>query len=134
MQHLTKQYLIKKTRIMEMHFENMLEQITSFMKAEAKSETVIGKEFKLGDFSCIPVIRVGMGFGSGGGEGDDKKEGHGVGGGAGGGMGIQPIGFLASKGDQIQFISTNSNKGISAAFEKVPELIEKYMESTAKKE
>ena len=58
---------------MEFQFETMLEKITSFMKSEAKTDTVIGKEFKLGEFSCIPVIRVGMGFGTGGGEGDDKN-------------------------------------------------------------
>ena len=119
---------------MNMPFEALLDKVTSFMKSEAKTETVIGKAFKLGEFSCIPVIRIGMGFGTGGGEGDDKKTGHGEGMGAGGGMGIEPIGFLAAHGDQIQFISTKTNKGLAAAFEKVPELIEKYMESTAKKE
>lgn len=119
---------------MNVQFEALLDKITSFMKSEAKTETVIGKAFQLGEFSCIPVIRVGMGFGTGGGEGDDKTKGHGEGAGAGGGMGIEPIGFLASKGDTIQFISTRTNKGIAAAFEKVPELIEKYMEATANKE
>lgn len=119
---------------MNVQFESLLDKITSFMKSEAKTETVIGKPFQLGNFSCIPVIRVGMGFGTGGGEGDAPKTGHGEGAGAGGGMGIEPIGFLASNGDQIQFIATRINRGIAAAFEKVPELIEKYMEATAKKE
>jgi len=119
---------------MNVQFENLLDKVTSFMKSEANTDTVIGKSFKLGDFTCIPVIRVGMGFGTGGGEGDDKKTGHGEGAGAGGGMAIDPIGFLASKGDQIQFIPSRTNKGLAAAFEKVPELIEKYMEATSAKE
>ena len=114
---------------MDMQFEKLLDKVTHFMETEAKTDTVIGKQFKLGEFTCIPVVRLGMGFGTGGGEGDDKKSMHNEGIGAGGGMGLEPLGFLATKGDQIQFIPTHTNKGLSAAFEKVPDLIEKYMES-----
>ncbi len=114
---------------MEMKFEEMLEKITHFIENEAKTETVIGEPFQLGEFSCIPVIRVGMGFGTGGGEGDAPKQGHGTGGGAGAGMGIEPQGFLVAKGDQISFVSTRASGGLAAAFEKVPDLIQKYIES-----
>lgn len=117
---------------MEIQFQEMIKQITSFMKTEAKTETVVGEAFQLGEFSCIPVIRVGMGFGTGGGEGDAPKQGHGEGVGLGAGMGIDPIGFLVSKDDQISFISTKQNKGLAAAFEKVPHLIEKYMDNQNK--
>jgi len=118
---------------MEVQFESLIGQITDFMEAEAKTETVVGEPFQLGDFSCIPVIRVGMGFGTGGGEGEEGKGGsHGEGLGVGAGMGIEPIGFLAANNNQIQFIPTRTNKGLAAAFEKVPELIERYMEATAK--
>ena len=95
---------------------------------------MVGKAFQLGEYSCIPVIRVGMGFGTGGGEGDAPKQGHGTGGGAGVGMGIEPIGFLVSRGEQISFISTKTNKGLAAAFEKVPDLIGKFMENQQKAE
>lgn len=115
---------------MEMKFDEMLEKVTSFLKQEAKSETVIGEAFQLGEFSCIPVIRVGMGFGSGAGEGDaPASNGHGEGGGIGGGMGIEPIGFLVSRGEDISFVSTKRNSGLAAAFEKVPELLSTYLES-----
>ena len=60
---------------MEMHFEELLEKVTTFIQTEAKTETIIGDPFKLGDFNCVPVIKVGMGFGSGGGEGSDPKHG-----------------------------------------------------------
>lgn len=113
---------------MNMQFENLLEQVTSFIQNEARTETVVGEAFQLGEYSCIPVIRIGMGFGTGGGEGGDKKTGHGEGGGAGAGMGIEPIGFLVARGDQISFVSTKTNKGLTAAFEKVPGLIEKFLE------
>ena len=102
------------------------------MKTEAKTETVIGQSFQLGEFSCVPVIKFGMGLGYGGGEGHGdavgKGKGEGTGGGAGGGIGVEPIGFLTTRGDQISFIPTRANKGLSAVFEKVPDLLEKMMD------
>ena len=109
--------------------EHLIDQISSFMREEAKTETVVGESFRLGEYDCIPVIRVGMGFGTGGGEGDDDKKRHGHGVGAGAGMGIDPIGFLVAKEDKISFISTKTSKGMASAFEKVPELLDKYLES-----
>lgn len=122
---------------MEVPFNEMLDKVTDFIKDEANTHTVIGEPFTLGEFSCIPVIRVGLGFGTGGGEGQEgttvnKKGGHGGGGGAGAGMGIEPIGFLASRDDQISFIPSKQNSGLSAAFEKVPGLIEKFMDMKQK--
>lgn len=115
-----------------MQFEELLNRVTEFMRKEATLETIVGKPFKLGQFECIPVMRVGMGFGTGAGETDSKKVTHGEGGGVGAGLGLEPIGFLATKGDEIQFISTKMHKGLAAAFEKVPEMIEKYMEMRTK--
>ena len=112
---------------MEMNFENLLQRLTEFIQKEAKTETVIGEPFVLGDFTCVPVVRIGVGFGSGGGTGDAPKTGKGEGGGAGAGLGIDPIGFLVTRGDQISFISTHQSKGLSAIFEKVPEMMEKMM-------
>ncbi len=114
---------------MELRFNEMLNDITRFMENEASTKTVVGEPFKLGMFDCIPVIRVGMGFGSGGGERDLPRKEHDEGQGAGGGMGIEPIGFLVSKAEDIQFIATKTNSGLSKAFEKAPELIEKYLET-----
>lgn len=115
-----------------MNFETMLQRLTEFIQKEAKTETVIGESFQLGEFSCVPVMRLGVGFGSGGGSGDAVKTGKGEGGGAGVGMGLDPVGFLVTKGDQISFVSTHQNKGLSAIFEKVPELIEKLMNDKKK--
>jgi uncharacterized spore protein YtfJ len=114
---------------MDTKMKDMLHEITQFMEHEATSKTVIGDAFKLGEFDCIPVIRVGMGFGSGKGERDLPKKEHDEGYGAGAGMGIDPIGFLVSKKGEISFIHTKTNTGLSAAFEKVPELIDKYLET-----
>jgi len=120
---------------MDLQFNEMLSQVTQFLEHEASTETVIGQPFTLGEFSCIPVVRVGMGFGTGGNEAEATTKptpGRGEAGGAGAGMGISPLGFLVSRGEEIQFISTQQNKGLSAAFEKVPDLISRYLDQREK--
>jgi uncharacterized spore protein YtfJ len=114
------------------NLNEVLEKITDFLKSEAKTETIIGQQFSLGEFTCVPVMSVGMGFGGGIGEGKvatkNPNEGEGTGLGGGAGMGVKPVGFLVSKGSEIQFISTQTSKGLSAAFEKLPDLIEKFVD------
>lgn len=121
---------------MPINFEETVKQLTDFLKAEAKTETVIGQSFQMGEFTCMPLIKFGFGLGYGAGEGqggmEGKAKGEGMGGGAGGGMGITPVGFLVTRGDQISFIPTHTSKGLSAAFEKVPDLLEKYLDSRKK--
>lgn len=109
-----------------------LGKIAEFLKNEVKTETVIGQQFQLGAFTCVPVIGFGLGFGGGGGEGKGNAAGKGAGEGiaatAAGGVGMGPVGFLVTKGDDIQFISTRQSKGLNAIFEKVPDLMERFME------
>ena len=81
------------------------------------------------DQGAVEVHLRVVDFGTGSGEGDDHKVGRGEGGAAGGGLGIEPIGFLVSRGDNINFISTKTNSGLAAAFEKVPDLLQKYLET-----
>ncbi len=112
------------------NLNEMLGQITDFLKNEAKSETIIGQQFQLGDFTCVPVMSIGLGFGGGGGEGKakSKAEGEGTGIGGGAGIGMGPVGFLATKGGQIQFIPAKASGGLNSVFEKLPELIDKFLE------
>tara|TARA_E500000318_G_scaffold57132_1_gene53100 strand:- start:1054 stop:1425 length:372 start_codon:yes stop_codon:yes gene_type:complete len=119
---------------MDLHFEELLSKVTDFIKSEAKTDTIMGEPFELGEFKCVPVIKVGMGFGSGAGEGVEGKARKGEGAGAGAGIGIQPIGFLVTKGDEISFLEAGKTHGLAAAFEKVPDLIEKLVSERNKKE
>ena len=118
---------------MDLHLDEVLGKITDFMKTEANTDTVIGKEFQLGQFKCVPVIKVGMGFGSGGGEGSESKGKKGEGMGAGAGVGIEPMGFLVAREGEISFIEAGKAHGLSAAFEKVPDLIEKIIKEKSMK-
>ncbi|RKS53733.1 putative spore protein YtfJ [Gillisia mitskevichiae] len=119
---------------MDLHFEELLGRVTDFIKSEAKTETIVGEQFELGNFKCVPVIKVGMGFGSGGGEGGMTKGSRGEGMGAGAGVGIEPIGFLVSREDEISFLAAGKANNLSAIFEKVPDLIERLSKNKAKKE
>jgi len=121
---------------MSFNLDETVKQLTDFLRTETKTETVVGQSFQLGEFICLPVIKFGLGVGYGAGEGhggmEGKGKGEGSGGGAGGGMGIEPIGFLVTRGDQISFIQTKTSKGLSAAFEKVPDLLEKMFDKKKK--
>lgn len=117
---------------MQANFDDVLVKVTEFLKTEARTETVVGKEFKLGEFTCVPVVRVGLGFGYGGGEGGDEKHAHGEGSGAGAGIGIEPLGFLVSRGSEISFVPSRTSHGLSAAIEKMPDVLEKFMATKSK--
>ncbi|MDR3693946.1 GerW family sporulation protein [Mucilaginibacter sp.] len=112
------------------NLNEVLEKLTEFLKAEVKTETIIGQQFQLGEFTCVPVINVGLGLGTGGGEGkgNSKKagEGEGIGAGGGAGIGMGPVGFLVTNGSEIQFIPTRASKGLSALVEKAPDIFERY--------
>jgi uncharacterized spore protein YtfJ len=122
---------------MTLNLDETVRQLTDFLKTEAKTESVIGEAFQLGEFTCIPVIKFGVGIGYGGGEGHGdmpgKGKGEGGGTGGGGGVGVAPIGFLVTRGDQISFIPTHTSKGLGAAFEKVPDLLERYLDKRNQK-
>lgn len=120
---------------MESNVDQLLDKISEHVKEMTKTETVLGDEFQLGAYTCKPVIRVGVGFGSAGGSGDHPKgKGTGSGNGAGAGVGVTPVGFLVTKDDEISFISTDKNKGLSALLEKMPDVVEKVMEMKENKE
>jgi uncharacterized spore protein YtfJ len=106
----------------------VLGKVTDFLKNEAKIESIIGQQFKLGEFTCVPVMSIGIGFGGGEGKGNAKATGEGEGSGAGAGVGMGPVGFLVSQGSDIQFIPTRGSKGLNAVFEKLPDLLEKYLD------
>ena len=121
---------------MELRMEELLGKITDFIKSETNTETVIGKQFELGEFKCVPVIKVGMGFGSGVGVANAKKEakaeGGNQGGGAGAGIGIEPIGFLVTRGSDISFLAAGKSSGLASVFEKMPEMIDKIAKARSK--
>ena len=108
--------------------EDVLNKVMEQMNSVAKTKTVIGDPFILGEFTCVPVIKIGVGFGSGGGGSEADSKGKKVGG-AGAGIGMEPIGFLVSRGDEISMVSVARSKGLQSVFEKVPDLLESIIRS-----
>jgi uncharacterized spore protein YtfJ len=119
---------------MENQFELMLEKLMDNIKSLAKTESIIGEPFQLGEFTCVPVIKYGLGMGSGMGEGDMDKQGKGNGGGAGGGIGIAPAGFLVSKGDNISLLTFEKQGALHGFVDKLPDMMQTFMSSKNKKE
>jgi len=119
------------------NFSEVLVKMTEFLKEEARTETIVGAQFKLGEYTCVPIMHVGLGFGGGEGEGkgDAKGKSHGEGFGAGGaaGIGMGPVGFLIARNNDIRFIPTTTSKGLVAAMEKLPDLVDKYLDQTKMK-
>lgn len=120
---------------MDINIESLLDKVSGHVKTLASTETILGEEFTLGEFTCRPVIKVGTGFGSGVGEGDDpKSKNKGAGGGVGAGIGVTPVGFLTTKGDEIYFIPSDKKTALSSLIEQVPDLVEKVAEMKNKEE
>ena len=115
------------------NIDELIQKMSDFLKGEAKTETIIGTSFKLGEYDCVPVMRVGFGMGGGGGEGKDDMGQGGTGGGVGGGIGMEPVGFLVSRGDQINFLAAKHGV-LATALEKLPEVMDKFFKSTKKTE
>jgi uncharacterized spore protein YtfJ len=96
------------------------------LKTIAKTETILGEEIKVGEFTLIPVSRISLGVGAGGGKGTDKKR-EGEGGGGGGGVVITPIAFIVIKGDEISFHGIKRGGTLDGLFENVPEITDKIL-------
>jgi uncharacterized spore protein YtfJ len=119
---------------MENQFEVLLEKLMENIKSLAKTESIIGEPFQLGEFTCVPVIKYGLGMGSGMGEGTMEKEGKGTGGGAGGGIGIAPAGFLVSRGDNITILTFEKHGALHGFVEKIPEMMDTFIKKGKKEE
>jgi uncharacterized spore protein YtfJ len=120
---------------MEIRVDELLDKVSGHVKSIANTDTILGDEFTMGEYTCRPVIKVGTGFGSGTGTGDDpKRKSSGTGTGAAAGIGVTPVGFLVAKGDEISFVPSNRTAGLGTLLEKVPDLLEKVVDMKNKKE
>lgn len=98
------------------NIDELHKKLSDLLKSDIKSEFIIGKQFQFGEFSCMPVISIFIGFGNMSGEGQmdatEISKGNASGEGTGYGLGMIPIGFLVTKGNEIQFISSQNGKGL----------------------
>ncbi len=101
------------------------------------TRTVVGDPITVQDATLIPLICVGFGFGAGGGsgKGEAKQKGEGSGGGTGGGAWVKPIAIIIvdKEGVRIEPIRGGLATAIERIGETIPQMIEKCMETCAKK-
>ena len=112
------------------NIDELLAKMTEFLKNEAKIESIVGQPFKLGEYECVPVMRIGFGLGGGGGEAETGKA---NGGGIAAGVGMGPVGFLVSRGNEINFIPIKQGT-LASAIDKIPGLLETILDRTKKTE
>jgi uncharacterized spore protein YtfJ len=118
---------------MDIKIDELLDKVSGHVKSLASTETILGEEFSIGEYSCRPVVKVGTGFGSAAGSGNDvKTKNSGTGGGAGAGVGVVPLGFLVARGDQISFIPVDKKTALSSLVDKIPDLVEKVADMKGK--
>jgi uncharacterized spore protein YtfJ len=103
------------------------------LKTVARTETILGQEIKVGEFTLIPVSRISLGVGAGGCQGKDNQK-EGEGGGGGGGVMITPIAFIVIKGDEISFHGIKRGGAMDGLFEHLPGLTEKILAKTRETE
>ena len=120
--------------------QDILKAMMDEIQELARTETVVGQAFTIGDATVVPVIRLNVGFGAGGGEGrgtDTKAggEGTGTGGGGGGGVRIEPAAFIVARGGEFSIMAAPGKRGQMAdLFENLPDLVTKVMSERKGKE
>jgi uncharacterized spore protein YtfJ len=105
--------------------ETLINTLLDRFKTIAKTETIIGKEFQVGDFTLIPISKVSLGIVAGGGSGGTKIESKGEGGLGGGGIKIEPIAVIVIKDGEISFHGIKKGNPIETLFEKIPEIADR---------
>jgi uncharacterized spore protein YtfJ len=124
---------------MESNVAQVFEALLGQLKNMAKTETVIGEPFTIGEYHAVPVIKIFLGMGAGMGTGPalgKKSESSGQapgGGGGGGGIRIEPIGFLVSRGDHVSLLTLGKKGALTSLLDRVPDLMEKGMDKFAEK-
>ena len=120
---------------MDIKIDELLDKVSGHVQKLASTETILGDEFTIGEYSCRPVIKVGTGFGSAAGDGTDPKtKAKGYGGGAAAGIGVTPVGFLVARGEEIFFVPSDKRSALSAILDKVPDLVEKVADMKNKED
>jgi len=101
-------------------------QLMEEFKTVAKTETILGQEIKVGEFTLIPVSKISLGVGAGGGKGSGKQKEE-EGGGGGGGVCITPVAFIVIKGGEISFHGVKQCEAQEGLFEHLPDLTGKIL-------
>ena len=113
--------------------ESLIRTLLDQFSSIARTETIIGKEFKAGDFMLIPISKVSLGIGAGGGSGGTSVESKGEGGAGGGSIKLEPIAFIAIREGEISFHGIKKGSSVETILEKIPEIAERILKKRQEK-
>lgn len=114
-----------------MHIDNLVGSVLSQIREMIKTETVVGDPITVQDVVLIPVSRVSLGFGAFGGKTENQQ---GDGEGTGGGVVVDPIAFIAIRGDQVSLITVREEAtGVGKIIDMIPGVIDKVKGMKEKK-
>jgi uncharacterized spore protein YtfJ len=109
--------------------QEILKSLVGELKSLARTETIVGAPFSMGEFTIIPISRVSLGVGAGGGAGGAEQKGAtGEGGGGGGGIRISPVALVAARGSELSVHMLGRGAAFTNTIEKMPDLVEKGVE------
>ena len=111
----------------------ILGKIAELLQTDLDTNKLIGKEFKFGEFTCIPILSVGLIqpkeevpkktiLGKSAKKENAKEE-----------ASVYPIGFLVTRKESIFFVPAFTVKGLREEIEIIPDVIEKFRTISRKK-
>jgi uncharacterized spore protein YtfJ len=86
--------------------DNFLNKLAETVGANANVANAFGEPITRNGVTVVPVARLGFGFGGGAGH-QSRDPRHGVGGGGGGG--VQPVGYIVIRGEEVTFRPISSS-------------------------
>ena len=116
---------------MEHPIEGLMKTAMENIRSIVDVNTVVGDPVETPDGTVIiPVSRVACGFAAGGSafggeQGQEAGAALPFGGGSGAGVSVQPVGFLAVKGENIRLIPVEGNHFAERLLELTPQVLEK---------
>lgn len=120
--------------------DNLIERTLSNLQTIGTTKTIFGEETILPDgTTIIPISKVTIGFVVGGGEYSDLSSRrvaphYPMAGGSGGGVVLQPVGFLISTQNEVNYVSTKDETNYEKILELIGSISEKISNAIKNKE
>jgi uncharacterized spore protein YtfJ len=83
--------------------ENFITRLAETIGSKANAASVFGAPITCEGITIVPVARARWGLGGGGGQGSEQRALAQRGFGGGGGMVVKPVGYLAIRGQNVQY-------------------------------
>jgi len=114
-----------------MVIEELVKTVLSELREISKTETVIGKPFKVGDTTIVPLSRITLGFAVGGGSKKEKNDRGEV---TGGGATIEPVAFFVIDESKVELVTVKKEEiGLKKIIDLVPQIVEKVKDLKTQK-